>query len=97
MHFAIICIDKPDHEALRQENRAAHLDYLAGFKDQVFAAGPLQSDDGAQMKGSVLILDLPDRAAADAFAAGDPYAKAGLFESVITRRWKKVLPPDPAR
>jgi uncharacterized protein YciI len=37
-------------------------------------------------------MEFPDRAAAEAFAAGDPYRKAGLFESVIIRRWKKVLP-----
>ena len=40
----------------------------------------------------LLILDLPDRAAADAFAAGDPYAKAGLFESVTIHPWRKVFP-----
>ena len=31
-----------------------------------------------------------------AFAAADPYAMAGLFESVAIRRWKKVLPADAA-
>jgi hypothetical protein len=46
------------------------------------------------MTGSVLMLDLADRAAADAFAEGDPYARAGLFESVVIRPWKKVFPAD---
>ena len=32
------------------------------------------------MNGSLIILDLADRAEADAFVANDPYAKAGLFE-----------------
>ena len=44
------------------------------------------------MVGSLLILDLADQAAADAFAAGDPYARAGLFESVTIHPWRKVLP-----
>ena len=44
------------------------------------------------MNGSVVILDLEDLAAAEAFAAGDPYKKAGLFESVTISAWKKVLP-----
>jgi hypothetical protein len=56
----------------------------------------LQSDDGNSMTGSLLIMDFPDRAAVEAFAAGDPYAAAGLFESVVIRRWKKVLPAEPA-
>ena len=31
------------------------------------------------------------RAAAEAFAANDPYAKAGLFEDVSLQEWKKVV------
>ena len=41
--------------------------------------------------GSLLIIDFPDRVAAESCAAGDPYAKAGLFESVEIRPWKKVI------
>ena len=33
-----------------------------------------------------------DLAELDAFLAGDPYGKAGLFESVTVLRYKKVLP-----
>ena len=33
-----------------------------------------------------------DKAEAEAFAAGDPYAKAGLFEQRSIDRWNKVLP-----
>ena len=54
-------------------------------------AGPLLNDAGTGMVGSLLVLDLPDRDAADAFAASDPYAKAGLFRSVEVRPWKKVF------
>jgi uncharacterized protein YciI len=46
------------------------------------------------MNGSLIILDVADRAEADAFVAGDPYGKAGLFESVQVRPWKKVLPAE---
>lgn len=92
MHFVISCVDKPGHGHLRTENRAAHLDYLGHHKDQMLAAGPTLSEDGAAMTGSVLILEFADRTAAEAFAAGDPYAKAGLFESVTIRPWKKVFP-----
>lgn len=94
MHFVFYCTDKAGAGAVRAANREAHLAYLKAHADNVFAAGPLQTDDGAGMTGSVLILDLPDRAAAEAFAEGDPYAKAGLFDSVVIRRWKKVLPAD---
>jgi hypothetical protein len=92
MLFIFVCTDKPGCQPLRLANRADHLSYLHKFLDVLMAAGPTLSDDGQTMNGSVLILDFPDRAAAEAFAAGDPYAKAGLFESVIIRPWKKVLP-----
>lgn len=93
MLFVIFCTDKPGSLAVRQENRAAHLAYLAGFEEQVVAAGPTLAGDGTTMNGSLLILDLADAAAADAFVAGDPYGKAGLFESVVVRPWRRVLPP----
>lgn len=86
--FAIVAIDKPNSRDLRAATRQAHLDY-ADASGAVFAAGPFLDTDGA-MTGSLLILDLPDMAAAEAWAAGDPYVKAGLFESVTIRGWKKV-------
>ena len=94
MLFMFFCNDKPGHEQLRLNTRQAHLDYLGGFKDGAVAVGPTLTDDGQHMNGSLLILDLPDRQAAEDFAANDPYAKAGLFESVTIRAWKKVIPAD---
>lgn len=44
------------------------------------------------MVGSLLILDFADKAEAENFAANDPYAKAGLFERVDIRPWRKVYP-----
>jgi len=40
----------------------------------------------------LLVIEAADSAGAKAFAAGDPYAKAGLFESVAIKPYKKVLP-----
>ena len=86
--FVLICIDKPASRELRAANRQAHLDY-ADSSGVVFVGGPFLDADG-NMTGSLIILDLPDMAAAEAWAAADPYAKAGLFESVTIRAWKKV-------
>lgn len=44
------------------------------------------------MIGSLLVLDFPDRKAAEVFAANDPYAKAGLFQSVTITPFRKVFP-----
>ena len=57
------------------------------------AAGPFL-DDQDRMIGSLLIVDVPDEAAAKRFADGDPFAKAGLFASTEIRKWRwGVKPP----
>ena len=92
MNFVLYCVDKAGHGHVRTENRPAHVDYLKSNLDRLMLAGPMTSDDGTTMLGSVLIIEAADRAASEAFAAGDPYAKAGLFESVTIKAFKKVLP-----
>ena len=94
MLFFIHCTDKPGHGQIRAENRDAHLAHLSGFTDSIMAAGPTLDEDGAGMTGSVFLIELADRAAAEAFTADDPYNQAGLFESVVIHPWKKVLPKE---
>ena len=95
MHFVITCTDKTDGGLeLRKANRDAHLAYLAAHADQVIAAGPTLTDDGEGMTGSCIIMEFGDAAAAQAFCDGDPYAQAGVFESVTVTPWKKVYPQD---
>lgn len=92
MHFVISCVDKPGNAQVRADNRAAHLEYLGQHRSQIVAAGPTLTEDGGAMTGSVLIMEFAGRTAAETFAAGDPYTKAGLFESVTIRPWRKVYP-----
>ena len=92
MNFVLYCVDKADHGHVRAENRPAHVDYLKSNLERIVIAGPMTSEDGEAMIGSVLIIEAADRAEAEAFAAGDPYAKAGLFESVTIKPFKKVFP-----
>ncbi len=89
MLIALICRDKAGALPVRQAHRAAHLAYLRASAPQVALAGPLL-DDG-QMAGSLIVLDVPDMAAARAWAAADPYAQAGLFASVTLHEWKRVI------
>lgn len=89
MYFALICRDKPGHLDTRKANRDAHLAYVAET-GVAHIGGPLL-DDAGEMCGSLVILDVEDRAAAEAWAANDPYAGAGLFESVSVQAWKKVF------
>ena len=92
MPFAIYCLDKPNSGPVRMAARTDHLAYLVGFEDKIVFAGPLLADDNQTMIGSLLILDLPDRAAAEKFSANDPYRKAGLFQTVNITAWRKTYP-----
>ncbi len=89
MRFALLAKDKPYALQTRMDNREAHLAYVAET-GVVEIAGPLLDADG-QMCGSLIVLDLPDLAAAEEWAANDPYAKAGLFGDVTLSAWKKVI------
>lgn len=86
--FAVICRDRPGHLDTRKANRADHLAYIEAT-GVVAMAGPFL--EGGEMCGSLVILDVADLAAAQAWAAGDPYARAGLFEAVTITEWKKVI------
>jgi uncharacterized protein YciI len=88
MRVALICIDKTGALQTRLDNRAAHLAHIES-SGVVEMAGPFLQD-GA-MVGSLIVLDVADMAAAQDWAANDPYAKAGLFQSVDLREWKKVI------
>lgn len=92
MLFFVHCTDKPGRQDVRLANRPAHLEFLRGHLDKIVIAGPTLTEDGEGFTGSVLIVDFPDRAAVEEHFANDPYAKAGLFESVVIRPYKKVLP-----
>ncbi len=46
--------------------------------------------DGTGGLGGILIVDTDDRKEAEAFAANDPFTKAGLFEKVTVTRWRKA-------
>lgn len=89
MLYAIICDDKPGAFETRNANRPDHVAYL-NSSGVVTQAGPFL-DDAGDMVGSLVIIDVPNAAAAKAWAAADPYAAAGLFANVSIRPWNRVI------
>jgi len=101
MLYIIYQVDKPDAKALRETTREAHLAYLDRHKDILVLGGALLADENDTRLGSVLIVNVPSRAAADAFSENEPFRKAGLFQSVsITRmrrgQWNPAAAPKTA-
>ncbi len=89
MRVALICRDKPGALQTRVDNRAAHLAHIDA-SGVVEMAGPFLNEAGA-MTGSLVVLNVATLQDAQDWAATDPYAKAGLFESVTISEWKKVV------
>ncbi len=90
MLFVLICTDKPGSLDLRLATRPQHLAYLETYQSRLVQAGPLLDLDQRPC-GSLLVIDVVDRAEAEGFAVSDPYAKAGLFESVVIRGYREIF------
>lgn len=86
MLFVITAMDREGSRALRLETRAAHFDYALA-SGAVRLGGPFLDDKG-DMIGSLIIIEAADLAAAQAWQANDPYARAGLFARAEVRAWK---------
>lgn len=98
MIYILLCKDKSGYLQTRLDNRPAHVDYLNALdaNGTLRFAGPFLDTEG-KPTGSMVAIEAEDEAAARAIADGDPYAKAGLFESVDIRPWNWVFKkPDAA-
>ena len=80
--------DRPGSSALRAAMLEEHWSYMDRFAGMI-ARGPTFS--GGTPTGSVHVLDLPDPAAARAFAFDEPGYKAGVYRDVLLRRWRNAL------
>jgi uncharacterized protein YciI len=90
MQFMAYCLDKAGALEIRTANRPKHVEYLTSYNDKLIFAGPLL--DGEAMIGSLLVLEVADRGEMDTFLTNDPYAKAGLFQSVKVHGVRKAFP-----
>lgn len=88
MFFLAFTHDKKNHLDLRMATKAAHVAHLDRGDPalRVLQTGPWLGSDGKQ-SGSLLIFSAESQAAVEQFMARDPYAQAGLFESVEIRPW----------
>ncbi|RWM76778.1 MAG: hypothetical protein EOR81_21225 [Mesorhizobium sp.] len=92
MLFALICKDRAGCLQVRLDTRPEHVAFLEGLNGEkkLAFAGPFLDADG-KPNGSLVVVEAPELAAAEALSAADPYAKAGLFESVEIRQWNWTL------
>ncbi|MFH8569187.1 YciI family protein [Streptomyces sp. NPDC017993] len=91
MEFFCYHRDRPGSVPLRHEMLEEHWSYMDRYAKEMIARGPTLAGDGDTPTGSVHIVDLPDPAAARAFAFDEPGYQAGVYRDVLLRRWRNVL------
>ncbi|MGQ5264724.1 YciI family protein [Micromonospora sp. ZYX-F-536] len=91
MEFLCYHRDRHGSVALRDELLQEHWSYMDRYAAEMIARGPTFADDGGTPTGSLHIVDLPDPAAARAFAFDEPNYQAGVYRDVLLRRWRNTL------
>jgi len=89
MLYIIYQEEDPGNAALRAAHREEHFAYLEKHRDILVLGGALLAEDGTTRTGSVLIINVPDRATAEAFSREEPFRKAGLFREVKISRMRR--------
>lgn len=99
MYYAIISEDVTNSLEKRKAARPDHIARLEQLKAQgrLLVAGPhpaIDSEDpgSAGFTGSLVIAEFENLAAAQAWADADPYVAGGVYQKVLVKPYKKVLP-----
>ena len=92
MLYTFFLIDKPEALATRLEMRPRHKAYLAAKAEQIAFAGPLLTDDGKTMVGSLLVIDFASREEAHRWIAGEPFTQAGVYASTSIYAFGNLWP-----
>ena len=99
MYYAIISEDVANSLPLRAQARPDHIARLEELKQQgrLFAAGPhpaIDSDEPGEagFTGSLVIAEFDSLEDAQIWADADPYISAGVYDRVVVKPYKIVLP-----
>jgi uncharacterized protein YciI len=99
MPFFVYGQDRPGAGPGLTDLTEAHWSYMDRFASRLLLRGPTLSGDGAEHTGSMHVIDLDDRAAADRFATEEPFWRAGLYSGLTVARAVILVrrePPGPA-
>jgi|RhiMetdeSRZDD1v2_1073273.scaffolds.fasta_scaffold475858_2 uncharacterized protein len=85
MQFLVLGYDGDDDKAL-DRRLAVRADHLA-LGDEMTARGEMlvgfaMLDDSGKMRGSAIVVDLPDRAAVDAWLEVEPYVTGDVWRRI---------------
>ena len=88
MYFAVCTTNREGMEQTRLSLSDEFRSYLHGQPGvTVHHAGPLMSEDGGAVTGSLIVLEAASLAAAREFVANSPFGKADLFAESHIQAW----------
>ncbi|WP_414830411.1 YciI family protein [Alteromonas sp. H39] len=99
MYYMICATDVPDSLEKRLAARPDHLARLEALKSEgrLLIAGPFPAIDSpdpgpAGFTGSLVVAEFDSLEQATSWADADPYIAAGVYQDVVVKPYKKVLP-----
>jgi uncharacterized protein YciI len=92
MLYSFLLLDKPAASDQRLQMRPQHKAYLAQVESRIAFAGPLTSDDGLAMVGSLLVIDFDSRKDAQAWLNAEPFHCSGLYASTSVHAFVNLWP-----
>ena len=90
MQFMIKAYEGEGMLEKRMQVRPRHLEGMKKLGRQIICAGGLL-DDAGKMKGSVLVMEFPDRADVDEYLENEPYVTEGVWQKVEVEVMNVVL------
>lgn len=85
MQFVLICRDGTDEKAL-ERRMAAREAHIASFKEGLASGqnilGGAILDDAGTMRGSVMVVEFPDRESLDKWLKSDPYVTGDVWKDI---------------
>lgn len=96
--YILYAKDKPGSLEKRLEYYGAHRAFIESLDEiglvSVVMSGPLQTDNGEAMTGSIILFNAPTREVVDQLAAQDPFMREGIWEDVSITRFHCRYPSD---
>jgi uncharacterized protein len=89
MIFVLHCRVLPGGVPRLPQFRPQHFAHTANSPIKVLAAGPTLPDEGGDPIGGVYIFEAESREVAEAFYAGDPYVREGIWTRTLLERMDK--------
>ena len=85
-------INKPGTTEQRTSLIRNHWDFIEKYNNNLIARGPVMDElDFSVVIGSIHIVELKNLTEAEEFAYNEPFAKAGLFKSILINPFKLEL------